>query len=905
MVAHHEPVTGRTNADQPQVERRLVEQIEAGLTLLFVQGLQLGFLLGLGHRAPVEKLDRGAARLVDNLQHVFADVPAKRRAQGFVARHHRLPGQGETLRVQFAVDAVAVLHVIQAGARLQQGVQQHALLHRGQRVDVFDLRRRYRQAIELGLGQARQGEVGRRQATGIVLQAMADQALQLAQVGARQLADQLGVETFAAVGPAQHQLAAIHLAVDAQFVGQRRFRCMGRADGFIQRAQQCIGTETLVELPQVVEGHRRQRQRRQGLAAAFIRQVAQHAVTQALVRHGPQLFLDGLDRGALPGRFFHLQRRQAQRIGAGEPTHGASQVDLVEQRLAAVAFQLHQGRRLPAPATQHPGQGGQQQVVDLGAVGRWSLLQQLTGALGIQGHAVALSLLMLLAASGLEPRQLRGRAGQLLLPPAELFTQGLAAGIGLQAARPVPQGTGLGRQLQGLPGLQLTIGVLQIFQQHAPGHTVHHQVVDGQQQALLAFRAVHQHRPQQRPVFQVEAALGIGEQCLAGGHGRHPHLPEQGSIGQRQVLGAPLPACLPTCLRETQAQGVVLLQHRQQRLLQQRRIQGAQRFQQQGLVPVLRLGNAAVEEPVLDRRQRRFATELALLGADALSVAGDPRQGLHGLVLEQVPRGEVNPQLAGTADHLDRQDRVAPQFEEIVVEAHLLHVQHFAPDPGQGLFQLIARRHVLLAIELRVRQWQGSAIELAVGGQRHAAEQDQVGRHHVVRQLGFQLLLEGFTQVGLLHIVVLGHLGHQVTSQLLAGRGIQGQHHRFTHGRMIQQAGFDFPQLDAETADLHLMVHPADVFHLAVGALAHQVPGAVQAPAICGERIGDKTLGTHPRTTVITLGQTGAADIQLTGRPLGHQRQIGIENVSHPGPDDAADGHAGHAFGQLLRRQAG
>ncbi|WP_439800615.1 hypothetical protein [Pseudomonas simiae] len=123
MVAHHEPVTLGADADQAQVERCLVEQIEAGFALLLEQRLQARLLLVLRIVAPVQVLNRRAAGCVDHLQHVFADVPAERRAQGFVAGDHRLPGLGETLGVQGAVDAVAVLHVVEAGAGLQQGVQ--------------------------------------------------------------------------------------------------------------------------------------------------------------------------------------------------------------------------------------------------------------------------------------------------------------------------------------------------------------------------------------------------------------------------------------------------------------------------------------------------------------------------------------------------------------------------------------------------------------------------------------------------------------------------------------------------------------------------------------------------------------------------------------------------------------
>ncbi|MNZ48310.1 hypothetical protein D3C78_660500 [compost metagenome] len=144
MVAHHEPVTLIVHAYQPQVERRLAQQLEAGLALLLVQCLQALFLGRVVEAAPVLVVDRSVPRFVDDLQHRFAGIPAERCPQCLVAGHHRLPGLGEALRVEGAVDAVTVLHVVDAGTRLQQGMQQQALLHWGQRVDVFDFGSRNR-----------------------------------------------------------------------------------------------------------------------------------------------------------------------------------------------------------------------------------------------------------------------------------------------------------------------------------------------------------------------------------------------------------------------------------------------------------------------------------------------------------------------------------------------------------------------------------------------------------------------------------------------------------------------------------------------------------------------------------------------------------------------------------------
>src|SRR5450830_134121 len=77
-----------------------------------------------------------------------------------------------------------------------------------------------------------------------------------------------------------------------------------------------------------------------------------------------------------------------------------------------------------------------------------------------------------------------------------------------------------------------------------------------------------------------------------------------------------------------------------------------------------------------------------------------------------------------------------------------------------------------------------------------------MGGHHVVRQLRFEVGLQGFAQPAVLGVA------DQIRHQLFAARRIQRQHHRFTHGGMFEQARFDLAQFDAETANLHLMVDP-------------------------------------------------------------------------------------------------
>ncbi|KAA8557238.1 hypothetical protein FX985_06445 [Pseudomonas extremaustralis] len=140
-------------------------------------------------------------------------------------------------------------------------------------------------------------------------------------------------------------------------------------------------------------------------------------------------------------------------------------------------------------------------------------------------------------------------------------------------------------------------------------------------------------------------------------------------------------------------------------------------------------------------------------------------------------------------------------------------------------------------------------------------------RHHVVRQL--------LTQGGLERFGIL-LLGDQVGDQLMVGR----QHQRFTHAGLGQQQRLDFPQLNAETTDFHLMVDTPDVLDHPVGTVARQVAGAVQALAGCAERVRHKAFGAQQRTVQIGAGQTAvAADIQLAHRAQWCQVQVAIQHV--------------------------
>ncbi|MOA36137.1 hypothetical protein D3C78_1576430 [compost metagenome] len=63
------------------------------------------------------------------------------------------------------------------------------------------------------------------------------------------------------------------------------------------------------------------------------------------------------------------------------------------------------------------------------------------------------------------------------------------------------------------------------------------------------------------------------------------------------------------------------------------------------------------------------------------------------------------------------------QLEEVVANAHSLGLQYLGPNVCQGLLQLIARRLVILALQLTdLQRRQGLAVQFTVGVERQLVQ---------------------------------------------------------------------------------------------------------------------------------------------------------------------------------------
>ncbi|GFG96182.1 hypothetical protein MTIM_20610 [Mycobacterium timonense] len=210
---------------------------------------------------------------------------------------------------------------------------------------------------------------------------------------------------------------------------------------------------------------------------------------------------------------------------------------------------------------------------------------------------------------------------------------------------------------------------------------------------------------------------------------------------------------------------------------------------------------------------------------------GHPGQPRHGLLDEHVPGPARQARRARPRHHLQRQDAVAAQLEEGLVDADALHPEHLGVDARQDLLDRVARSAVLARRVFGGRQRAG--VEFAVGRQRQRVENDDRRGDHVAR--------EPFGQRG----ARLGRVGDagDVTDQAQGGGAVlAGDHHGLVDAVQRGERRLDFAEFDAVAADLDLLVGAPEVLQLAFtgsrDAPARQVAGAVHACARLTERAG-------------------------------------------------------------------
>ena len=232
------------------------------------------------------------------------------------------------------------------------------------------------------------------------------------------------------------------------------------------------------------------------------------------------------------------------------------------------------------------------------------------------------------------------------------------------------------------------------------------------------------------------------------------------------------------------------------------------------------------------------------------------------------------------------------ELEEVVVDADALEAQHLAPDARQQLFGGSARRGiapVAVAADHRLGFRQGPAIDLAGGRQRKARDEDEDSRHHVAGESRRELLSQHrlelrWSRVGLL--ARSSQVGHEL---VLLRRSGPRHHHHFADLRVARQLGLDLAQLDAESADLDLVVEAPEKLDPSVGRKAGQVTDPVEPFARLAQRVGNELLGGQSGAVDVPPRQSRSGGTELSGGPHRHRPLLGIENENGGVLDRPAD----------------
>ncbi|GHG95801.1 hypothetical protein GCM10012319_59630 [Comamonas sp. KCTC 72670] len=427
--------------------------------------------------------------------------------------------------------------------------------------------------------------------------------------------------------------------------------------------------------------------------------------------------------------------------------------------------------------------------------------------------------------------------------------------------------------------------------QHAHGPTVRDDVVHAQQQDVGVRARAQQHRPEQRPGLQREGAVRLLVHALLDGgfargrvqraqflHGQRP-------LGRRRVdaLGG-----LAVLRYEGGAERLMAAHDLREGASQERHVEGPRQPQGHGHVIDGEPGLELLHEPQAPLSERD------LEGAFAIASARQrlQRDGVRDARVSVKPGGELRhrggleeraerqvhlERRADASHHLRGQQGVTSQFEEVVVPTDPGGVKHVLPHLHQPRFRRRGRglRDGGASHPRGVGDRQRLAVDLATGGQRQGRECNEGGRHHVLGQPLLEVLTQPLRrEAGLSGPDDVGH------EPLVSGHVLAHQGNGIPDVGVRPKAGFDFPQLDAEAAQLHLEVQPAQVLQRAVLSPSGLVARAVQPRTRRGgEGVGNEALRRQVRPAQVATRQPFAREVQLSSSPLRRQRQTLIEHV--------------------------
>ncbi|VWC48031.1 hypothetical protein BLA15945_07635 [Burkholderia lata] len=283
----------------------------------------------------------------------------------------------------------------------------------------------------------------------------------------------------------------------------------------------------------------------------------------------------------------------------------------------------------------------------------------------------------------------------------------------------------------------------------------------------------------------------------------------------------------------------------------------------------------------LGRRGRACAT----LPLDVLA------QRTHALVDEQVLDLEFEPVALRLRLQPDRQQRIAAEIEEAVVEAEPAAAEHVFPQRAQHALRVRQRlgRRVDGRFGGRESRERGP-VHLAVRRQRNVRHRVEARRHQMIRQRRPQLRAQaGFVR----HVRACARACGPVRDELLVAlRRRVDRHDGGLHAAARGQRRLDFRRLDPVAAQLHLPVAPAEVVQRAVMRPVADVAAAVHAgTGFAAIRIGHERGRGQVRPIRIAVRDTEPRDVDVARRASRQRIQVVVEHIHRRALDRHADRH--------------
>jgi hypothetical protein len=478
-----------------------------------------------------------------------------------VALDHRGEHAVERFQIEGAIEASARLAEVGVGACGVEAVQEHALLGRRQGVDVLDVAVLADDAIEGGLVEPGQREVGRCEAAGLGCAAMGDERTQGVENAPRQGLDGSALVYALAVLPMELEPTARHQHVYLERMGAGSERAPCRSHRFVARSDDGSLRELWIDLTEVVERERRPGQGREPAGEILVdAQVLQEAVADPVVRNGAKLLLHALDAAR---EVFRIRDLDEHRVFGRETADGAREVDRRQEIFASMALEIDLHRAAAGPVGPGQAQRRHQQVVGSSRVGALGFLEEGAALVFVEPDADrARASFEILPVSEIV-RKLADLRAARSEPIGDLGVESVGAGKLGELRGPLLERRCLGREDDLAAEPDLTIRGQEILEEQAPRHAVDHEVMSCTEEPRGPLGSgIEVDDAEHGAIGQIEARLSV--------RGRTLDRRRVFRLGQlREIDDGPRDVALPGCgvraplavvASEAHAQRIVVLQ---------------------------------------------------------------------------------------------------------------------------------------------------------------------------------------------------------------------------------------------------------------------------------------------------------------------------------------------------------